>query len=258
MTEPSLEQFSVNPIRFDDLFSGALEPFGIREHVHEYTSDRYRCLTDGEEELWAWGSPGGLLDSFEPNHGRTIGMAIEEAFGTDLYSIFVPLDGCGTPAESWLPTFKERAERLSLPLYADILARCWKGAEDLASPDLRDRLAAHINEHCSWEREERPRSLEDTARYMLTVTTTSSEFVPRFHLDWKPAVRGGMPMWVHRIVSEIEKDEFLVSWLDEDGRARRLLQEWADAADERFLKRHRHQGGGKSSSDLRDTPEGQG
>jgi hypothetical protein len=38
-----------------DLFDGRLEKRGVREHQNEYTTPTSRCLTDGENFVWAHG-----------------------------------------------------------------------------------------------------------------------------------------------------------------------------------------------------------
>ncbi len=43
----------LKPIRFTDLFDGKLEPFGVREHINEHTTASQRCLTDGNNFMWA-------------------------------------------------------------------------------------------------------------------------------------------------------------------------------------------------------------
>lgn len=246
----SIFTFSVKPIRFDDLFSGVLEGCGIREWLGENPSKRYRCLTDGSEQLWAYGEPGGLLDCFDWDPAGRIFRVVEEIFETDLYTIPCGCDWDESESwsfQSWLDKFTERACHLSQPLCAEILSLCWQQPDgawgtpsQTESVNLREELAGYIAAYCFWEDEPRPRSLQDTERYIVKVSTSSSQFVPRFPLDWNPRVTAGKPVWVGRIGDETGKDEFLVSWMDTNGQARRALEEWALAADERFLNRHRH------------------
>jgi hypothetical protein len=45
-----------------DIFSGRLEPYGIREHISpQHTADTCRCLTDGQNGLWVFADEAGLV-----------------------------------------------------------------------------------------------------------------------------------------------------------------------------------------------------
>lgn len=87
------------PVRFSDLFDGALALFGVREHVNEGTSADGRCLTDGNNDVWVirnddgsagfrhWpflGSETTILDAVRTAFGVEVVLECEvELFGSE-------------------------------------------------------------------------------------------------------------------------------------------------------------------------------
>ena len=84
----------LKPIRFTDLFDGKLEPFGVREHINEHTTASQRCLTDGNNFMWAYQDETGILTGLYrfARSGAPGGIlaAIAEAFDTDIVSEYEP------------------------------------------------------------------------------------------------------------------------------------------------------------------------
>ena len=76
-------------VRFIDLFDGRLERFGVAEIVGKGTTDTRRCLTDGNNYLWAAADETGSASFTRyascgaPSH---ILSAVEEAFDTEIVS----------------------------------------------------------------------------------------------------------------------------------------------------------------------------
>lgn len=83
----------LTPVRFADLFDGRLERFGVTESVRKGTTDTDRCLTDGNNYLWAFGDADGPahFTRWAPNGapGRIL-SAVEEAFDTRIVSEYQP------------------------------------------------------------------------------------------------------------------------------------------------------------------------
>ena len=84
----------VPQIRFADLFDGRLERFGVREHVADATDETSRCLTDGNNCVWAYRNDQGYvacITRFAPGgNPNKILAAVEEAFGCTIYSEYQP------------------------------------------------------------------------------------------------------------------------------------------------------------------------
>ena len=61
----STDYSPLKQIRFADLFDGRLDRFGVREQLAEdETTDTRRCLTDGNNYLWAFANEDGFASSF--------------------------------------------------------------------------------------------------------------------------------------------------------------------------------------------------
>ena len=78
----------LTPVRFANLFDGRLGRFGVTEHVSDGTTDTARCLTDGNNWLWAYDDgDSSCFTRWAPNGapGRIL-AAIEEAFDTEIVS----------------------------------------------------------------------------------------------------------------------------------------------------------------------------
>jgi hypothetical protein len=104
-------------VKAEDLFSGCLDAFGIREHI---TSNR-RCLTDGHNYLWAYMSHDGSVSCFSahgPDKSGKILDAIRELFEIDIFSKHEPQYWGFNTQEEW-DAAKNQARN---ELYADVCA----------------------------------------------------------------------------------------------------------------------------------------
>jgi hypothetical protein len=81
------EYFTINkPIRMADLFDGRLEKHGVQEHHSKNTTPQTRCLTDGENFVWAGSDRDDLPVSFtryRGNNANTILDAVAAEFDVD-------------------------------------------------------------------------------------------------------------------------------------------------------------------------------
>jgi hypothetical protein len=73
-----------------DLIDGRLEEFGVWEQfVPGATSDDAKCLSNGEDHLWAYADRDGFVESLtvygRPGNGSIL-AAIERTFGTEIFS----------------------------------------------------------------------------------------------------------------------------------------------------------------------------
>jgi hypothetical protein len=79
-------------VRLIDLIDGRLEKFGVWEHfVPGTTSDEAKCLTDGNDHLWAYADRDGFVESltiYGRSDNGSILAAIERTFDTDIFSKF--------------------------------------------------------------------------------------------------------------------------------------------------------------------------
>jgi hypothetical protein len=81
-----------NRVRLADLIDGRLEQFGVWEHfVPGRTSDKEKCLTDGNDHLWACADRHGFVEAltrYGHSDNDSILAAIEKVFGTEIFSEF--------------------------------------------------------------------------------------------------------------------------------------------------------------------------
>jgi hypothetical protein len=103
----STDYRSLTPIRFDELFTGALDAYGLYEAVNpEDTSPTSRCLTDGKSNfLWVYANDDGTVSSmtrWRPN-GWPAGIleAIEEAFSVEIFCEHEPQYWGFNTEEEW-------------------------------------------------------------------------------------------------------------------------------------------------------------
>jgi hypothetical protein len=90
----SIDFRPIGKIIFDDLFTTTLAGGRVREHiVHREddieTSETTRCLTDGENYVWAFRDDFGFVHSFTRwagNRATFILQAVIDAFDTDIVS----------------------------------------------------------------------------------------------------------------------------------------------------------------------------
>src|SRR5262249_44032485 len=81
-------------VRLADLIDGRLEKFGVWEQpIPGATSDQEKCLTDGNDHLWAYADGNGFVESLT-RYGRSdndsILAAIEKTFDTEIFSELEP------------------------------------------------------------------------------------------------------------------------------------------------------------------------
>jgi hypothetical protein len=80
----------LNRISARDLFDGRLEQFGVREHFNSaLTTDRRRCLTDGNNYMWVHIDEDGIISDLTRcagNRASTILNAVAESFNTEIIS----------------------------------------------------------------------------------------------------------------------------------------------------------------------------
>jgi hypothetical protein len=77
-------------VRLADLIDGRLENSGVWEQfIPGSTSDDAKCLSNGEDHLWAYADRDGFVDSLtvygSPDNGSIL-AAIERTFGTEIFS----------------------------------------------------------------------------------------------------------------------------------------------------------------------------
>ena len=76
---------SLSPIRFSDLFDGRLEKYGLCERVNDESTEKQRCLTDGDNNfLWVFRGDNGEASytRYAPNGDPAyIRSVIMEEFG---------------------------------------------------------------------------------------------------------------------------------------------------------------------------------
>ena len=231
--------FSSCPVHFDDLFSGALAPLGVREQINEQTTESLRCLTDGEGRLWAVKGDGRLLEKFAQDTSSTgfvrgIVLAVEKVFGTDL-STGHEIDIRTDVQESFETCFTRYARCCCDQLCAEILTYVWNAKGQLES-GLRTDLAEAVHAHVRFRPPPRtlPRSLDDVAHLLKQVL--SGEARSSVRLAWTPSIEAGQVATLGWIAREIGRDEFRVAWLEEDGAAQRTLRGWALATQERHTR----------------------
>ena len=227
--------FSSGPIHFADLFSGALVPAGVREKVHEQSTDTVRCLTDGECVLWAVKGDAGLLKKFIPDTKPPesvlgITLAVEKAFGTDLFMGWEIKFHAGQ-LDGWEEYFVNCASDCCDSLCADILAYLWGVRQHLQAGARKD-LAKAVDYSVSLRRGSRPRSLDEVAQLARRFMRREGE--RQVQVAWTPAIEAGQVATLTWIQREIERDEFRIAWLERDGLAQRTLRQWARALHERI------------------------
>jgi hypothetical protein len=109
-----------------DLFGGELEKFGVREHVKpDDTSERSRCLTDGNNYLWVFIADGEFVSSLKRygmNAPGKILSAIAEAFETDIFSEHEPQYWGFDTQEAWDAEMEKMADQSQQEFYVDLCA----------------------------------------------------------------------------------------------------------------------------------------
>ena len=118
---------SLTPIRFDELFTGALDAYGLYESVNpEFTSPTSRCLTDGKRNfLWVYANDDGTVSSmtrYFPN-GWPVGIlhAIEEASSVEIFSEHAPQYWGFDTEEEWDAWQEKLPQQFEDQFYADLM-----------------------------------------------------------------------------------------------------------------------------------------
>jgi hypothetical protein len=92
MSMVSMDYRLKKSVRLIDLIDGRLEKFGVWEQfITDTTSENAKCLSDGNDHLWAYADGNGFVESLT-RYGRSdndsILAAIEKTFDTEIFSEF--------------------------------------------------------------------------------------------------------------------------------------------------------------------------
>lgn len=125
----------LNKVRAEDLFSGQLERFGVREHlVKDETTETKKCLTDGRNYLWSYIDEDGFVASFSRYGANAPGKilnAVQEVTDTAIASEYEPQYwGFDTQAE-WDECMEKMSREHDEKFHADILRFCRGEANDI-------------------------------------------------------------------------------------------------------------------------------
>jgi hypothetical protein len=108
-----------------DLLCGRLATFGVREHVASDTSERRRCLTDGNNYLWVCLTEDGFVSTLTRYRGNAPGKilaAISEAFETDIFNEHEPEYWGFDTKEEWDVAWKKISDEHRDQFYANVCA----------------------------------------------------------------------------------------------------------------------------------------
>lgn len=113
-------------IRFDEIFDGRLEKFGIREDSTQKDScDSKRCLTDGRNFLWVCSDQEGklnyLIRYFSCGAPQKILCAICETFETDAFNEYEPQYWGFDTEEEWAAALEELDKEIADEFYVDLI-----------------------------------------------------------------------------------------------------------------------------------------
>ena len=123
----STDYRSLTPIRFDELFTGALDAYGVYEFINpEDTSPTSRCLTDGKSNfLWVYANDDGTVSSLKryyPNESPVgILHAIEEAFSVEIFCEHEPQYWGFDTEEEWDAWQEKLPQQFKDQFYADLM-----------------------------------------------------------------------------------------------------------------------------------------
>jgi hypothetical protein len=125
----------LRPIRFADLFDGTLEPFGVRGHHNDECTNQRRCLTDGNNYLWACADDAGFVISLtryalNGAPGKIL-SAIAEAFDVDIVSEYEPQYFGFETQEEWDAAEAKQAEEDDARFYEEVMKYVRGEAHDL-------------------------------------------------------------------------------------------------------------------------------
>jgi hypothetical protein len=117
--------FQTKDVCLSEVFGGRLAAYGITERVTESTTEIHRCLTDGNNYLWACAqdaySGDTLFTAYGCNCPSRILRAIEEVFDAFIYSEYEPQFGGFKTQEEWDAAMAEMEKAYKDEFYADIL-----------------------------------------------------------------------------------------------------------------------------------------
>jgi len=129
-----------------DLFDGRLSRFGIVERDARDTTESRRCLTDGNNVLWAYGNDNGELSSLTRygwNAPGKILAAIVDIFDTAIYSEHEPQYWGFETQEAWDACWKEMDQERREQFHADLL-RHVAGDESAFTPGTIGAIQGEI------------------------------------------------------------------------------------------------------------------
>jgi hypothetical protein len=106
----------MTPIQMDQLFDGRLAQFGIREEKTDTSDVQRRCLTDGKNYVWVYGTESGRVGSFSRNGANSASHiigAIEDLFDVTIVSEHHPSFWGFATERAWLKPWEnvEESER---------------------------------------------------------------------------------------------------------------------------------------------------
>jgi hypothetical protein len=83
----SIDYHINEPIPVTELLGGRLNKYGVRDAQSPKATNDSKCLTDGENYLWAYGNPVACFAEYVPNrHPGFILQSIATEFGIEIYS----------------------------------------------------------------------------------------------------------------------------------------------------------------------------
>jgi hypothetical protein len=133
-------------VRACELFDGRLEPFGVREHVNEETTETSRCLTDGPNYVWMVVDEDGFvyaLKAFGGNAPAKILNAVAEDFNTDIVSEHEPQFWGFETQEEWEAWQRELARKDEEEFRVEVLKFLRGEPNDLRRGTTRMVIAKH-------------------------------------------------------------------------------------------------------------------
>lgn len=121
--QPTVQEMAKIPAA--DFFDGRLAVFGVSEHVNENTTERSRCLTDGNNCMWVYIDDNGRVSDvtrYAPGGapGKILN-AIAEAFDVDIVSEHEPQFWGFATQEEWDAWMEKLSREHADQFYAEFL-----------------------------------------------------------------------------------------------------------------------------------------
>jgi hypothetical protein len=111
-------------ILLEELLDGRLAQFEVREfHVPDKTTEQNRCLTDGRNYVWVYGTESGSVEftRYGGNAPGRILQAVQEAFDVVIVSEYEPQFWGFDTKEQWDASEKERARQQREYYYLELV-----------------------------------------------------------------------------------------------------------------------------------------